>query len=1007
MVSLSLGLRGVWIVGDLERGLELFWASKILSLASVSGSGELLLSLARSMLGSRGLAEYAVKIALLSKRFSIGPHESIFGGLLGGAPPGAMEIVSRHLLEILRRGSGLAGEKRSRAEALRASYFLAYPRIWREAWGSLRKRPRDLASFVAAYSGATSVNLFSELIERIGEASDPRRADLPRTSKGLLVLVDVRRVQDYISEARRPRDLLISSLLSSTAAWASIRPLARALGPDIMLIPFPPASDQVEPLIINALHSELGMEGLRKLHPFPGSLEEIDIDLFAKTPAQILILLPGGKILERALREGERDTDGKDIKNRVVKRIEDSYRSFWISISRRARDIARSIGAPDTVLSDLDALEPEPPVPLTVAVEEVSIDLRVGLEDPRLVEALDKDLLGVYRDSLDQISWLSFHEAVKKIYGEGENVVKGRPLVKNLEKIDDHAGKICSVCGVLPAVFEWERHGASLKIQGVLVEENLCVYCLTKRLLSVVEGAVAIYQEAFGSGVEYRLKRLKRRSMERDLYTIPVAPSTGDIAIQGLRGFIVDLVGSEHWGKIEKMIEDLLRAREELRRERPEKLPRPQRIDYYTERLLSRLRKLEKERGIEVGKSVYMFLRYAVEELLEKPLTTPDKEYRETRSFEKFRKSLSDISREIEKIINTTSSSPFEVGKGFSSYYAMIYSDMDYGGRVKKGLIAIEKEKLRTQGYAEMPRSCSGEPRKIPSGEEDDGVEFYEICLSPSVIHLYSAALLELSEKSEKIILRSGGWPVYIGGDDVIALSPVGGALKIARRLRSHMEEAGLLRLLLPSPTRSTSVVVAHYKAPLYLVFARAKDLVERAKETYLIDPECGKRKRDMAAIAIIHRGSIGEGGASIIPHRVRAGDGTHIIDPLALVELLADCSSRGASICLSRSFFNDYRRSLASMEQAVMSAHTEDSRKRLVRSIVGGLEILVERNSPPPSRSHLASAMMAVARDLGSVSKYKAALEKTQVDRCGGRGLAQSILEASEILLGSLQGWA
>lgn len=976
--------------------VEAFWASKLLSLASIAVGDEALEKLSRSI-SPRGYAERVAAVVRLSKCLAQGPHKRIFEAAPQQPSIDLYEVISRSVFKRLWRAPG-EGE---RARHLKAVYMLSYPEIWREV--SRRSTSEELKKLILGYSTATSVNL---LVDLLSEGAEERLR-----VRGALVLVDARRVLEYIAESRRPRDMMISSLLASMSVWASIRTLASALGPDIILIPFPPASDPIEPLVLNTLARE-AVGGAIKL---PRGLRA-PVGVIAKTPAQMLLLLPsspgareiyssyGGDLAKLgSYLNGDPQGLSKYL-DRVKDHIAEEYRRFWDDVAREALGIARRLGVEDEVIRDIVLLRPEPPLPLTISIEivETSVDAKVE----ELLTARD----GKAADSLCKSLWSALDEKVKKIYEEESQVDKGRPVVSGLAELtrsdyeSRRARKICSVCGTLPAVFEWERHGASLKDSAVISEdENLCIYCFIKRMLSTISGVLAIYRASLGSWVEYRLRLHRKiyKAEELERTVVPVAPSVSDIAIQGLRRALVEEVGAEDLKRVSEKLERVLRRREELE-ERGEIPPlEPQDISFFTRDILRKLRSLERKGLLEgMSKSEYkhlrQFLSKSIEELIEKPMAM------EREAGERSIRSMArELSREIQRILLVEKGlSMLEVGKGFSSYYAIVYSDMDDGGKIKKGELVVRH---RAQGAATanmIPLDCSGQVRE--EGEEE-GYKIYRICMTPAMIHLYSAALISLAEDAEKIILRSGGWPIYIGGDDVIALANLGSAIRISYELRKSLEGSALLGNIVRRPTRSTSILISHYKNPLYMAFTRARDLLEDAKGSKLLDTVSRRtvKRKDMISISILFRGSAESPLQAVIPHVLEntQDPGGGSIEVLPVLYALIDCTSRGASECLSKSIYRDYRRSLSIIDEIIVEQ--SGAKDRVVETLAQGLSVLVERNSPPVRRSQLALSIGVYIASALKISKSYVIMTKT-----GSSSLVSSLLRASEIFLSGLEGW-
>ncbi len=89
-----------------------------------------------------------------------------------------------------------------------------------------------------------------------------------------------------------------------------------------------------------------------------------------------------------------------------------------------------------------------------------------------------------------------------------------------------------------------------------------------------------------------------------------------------------------------------------------------------------------------------------------------------------------------------------------------------------------------------------------------------------------SAALTNFTSAACQILNRHYGLPIYVGGDDVLALLPLHKALSAAEKLRlafvEHMRAEGC-----DEPTLSGGMVFAHYSTPLGTVLDLSKDLLD------------------------------------------------------------------------------------------------------------------------------------------------------------------------------------
>jgi CRISPR-associated protein Cmr2 len=106
-----------------------------------------------------------------------------------------------------------------------------------------------------------------------------------------------------------------------------------------------------------------------------------------------------------------------------------------------------------------------------------------------------------------------------------------------------------------------------------------------------------------------------------------------------------------------------------------------------------------------------------------------------------------------------------------------------------------------------------------------------------------SAALTGFTRDAAKILSSHYGLPIYVGGDDVLALLPLHRALSAAEELRrvfvKHMRAKDC-----EEPTLSAGMVFAHYSTPLGTVLDLSKDLLDTDAKA--------KNGRDSLALALL-----------------------------------------------------------------------------------------------------------------------------------------------------------
>lgn len=112
-----------------------------------------------------------------------------------------------------------------------------------------------------------------------------------------------------------------------------------------------------------------------------------------------------------------------------------------------------------------------------------------------------------------------------------------------------------------------------------------------------------------------------------------------------------------------------------------------------------------------------------------------------------------------------------------------------------------------------------------------------------------SKALAQFTQQAQDVLERGFGLPLYLGGDDVLALLPLHTALGVAEDLRLKFKavtvEAGAIANAgCPDPTLSGGLVFAHYTTPLGQVLDLSKELLDQVAKA--------ANDRDSLAMAVL-----------------------------------------------------------------------------------------------------------------------------------------------------------
>lgn len=112
-------------------------------------------------------------------------------------------------------------------------------------------------------------------------------------------------------------------------------------------------------------------------------------------------------------------------------------------------------------------------------------------------------------------------------------------------------------------------------------------------------------------------------------------------------------------------------------------------------------------------------------------------------------------------------------------------------------------------------------------------------------------ALTRFTQEVQGVVEKHGGQTIYAGGDDVLAMHPVPGALRCARslakRYTSAFQEAHGATLL--DATLSATVLFAHVRAPLSAVISEAHRLLDNVAKD--------ENGRDSLAVGVLKSGGL------------------------------------------------------------------------------------------------------------------------------------------------------
>jgi CRISPR-associated protein Cmr2 len=108
---------------------------------------------------------------------------------------------------------------------------------------------------------------------------------------------------------------------------------------------------------------------------------------------------------------------------------------------------------------------------------------------------------------------------------------------------------------------------------------------------------------------------------------------------------------------------------------------------------------------------------------------------------------------------------------------------------------------------------------------DGDGIgEMVSQCESKEEHHAFSQSLLDFAQQARDLIQENTAHPVYVGGDDVLALAPLSKALLLAQTLAEQFADA------VNDGTASAGIALAHHLHPLDATLSAARAAEHRAK---------------------------------------------------------------------------------------------------------------------------------------------------------------------------------
>lgn len=744
-----------------------------------------------------------------------------------------------------------------------STFYTIYEYLWCRYFGTPGPADTRIPThtvFDHAYASATTLNMVGS-----------KRID------GYMVSIDLGGVQNFISASRKLRDLWVSSWLTSSLAWSIVSPFVEAFGPDILILP----TARGNPFFYHTLACMLNDRGLgvekipniKKAAEFAGYEISLGYPRHAVVPATITLILPS---IASYPEDAEITVNSEKLVLSDAKKIAAFMNELYISRWRRLlQSILDVIVTPKLeilrrVFDDM-SINDSPPLPLRVAVAEIRSDLS------------SKEAYLAYHKAFQKVSHALREAGSLKVSPSA--ALNLTEYTKNYEQYLPASGEprfyACSVCGEVPAVpkslevaekinsaVNEEKLITIERRNGQLTGERLCPFCLIKRLSTTRKVFPRILEELLNKHRDPDLQRF---------------PSVSSVAAIKFKKAVVDAAI-----KRPEVIFPLLREVIKPSREDVNKLLVSQ-VEYRPEReLLEQI--VQKFKDVELQDLGTLAIGDAEDLLL----------VGEQRAV---------VSRLAGAVREILSSEP-----ALNTYYAIIKGDGDDVGKVISGDIGDVKaipsfknlfqylstltpnkdlgnvlriigdnnleeaarhlskgfgREIRTDEMQEL-LALLKESLKVESEDEDKWKK--RLLVSPAYHAALSRSLMTLATQISKEISdpKVGGFVVYSGGDDVLAVSPVEAALSVTLRVRSlygGKPSMGLKQNDIESKkdnfvpslgdlSQSFAVTYAHYRYPLSLALeVGGNALEEEAKEVEWLGSDGQSSKKDSVVVTYVPRG--------------------------------------------------------------------------------------------------------------------------------------------------------
>ncbi|GEM_PF-5705559 len=788
---------------------------------------------------------------------------------------------------------------------------------------------------------------------------------------GYFVVVDFPAIQEFVNKARKATDYWAGSFLVSYLMFETVERFLYILGPDIMLLPTARHNLMYKFWLLNKIAEQCEEQyALRILEKFI-EIWSVQPGYFHPTiepviPGTISLVLPKAKLrydlkIETELyKEFNKVNEALENTNKLKASILENFCQAWNNIST----LYEKLNGSDVVSRFIIKLmkreelrniitETHPPAPRIIIIE-------VDKEYDRLKE--DSKLKSILMKHLEKLNALGFNLTIEELYGKifyhilftkllSFRIVKTRyreslitrPISKLLQEVNtiyerrlrNEAQEVstwhyCTTCGDNPAIIRFsrdeDRNGYRKSIQEIMKEsvsdaeleelkrhfkpgENLCPYCLIKRILRFIISYARIFTKLSGF-----LKSIPH------LELIPRIPTVDHVANSIVIQFFKEIYDKEK-DSLEKIIKERL----------PEELAR---------KFINVIKRDKEEREFsfeDYGKTITEVKRI-LDPLFKEIFMMSVKLCRDGR------KEICEILQKYSPYIS------YDECK-VRTYYVIIKGDGDSIGKLLMGKLFdkpaeyVEKIKGKITNYInvgkELYEKLLDEFSSLVNDLNDYVGKETTIILTPTYHMTMSAALMITAINDIKLAREAGGLVIYAGGDDVVLLTPIESAFDALIKTRANYWAIytklfhGEHGIKVAAPIvygRSYGIRIAHVMDPMQTEI----DIVTKLLEDYAKDTKWNVVTKDTVAISY-GRTSLGE-LINIVKLPLSSdskNDVSIFIEFLKKlwIMILNDKLSHGLPIDFEN-MYKDAIRSMISNKQ-VIDKNTSDTIKTLIERLV------------------------------------------------------------------------